>query len=77
MTETSEVRAGFILKDIPALIAKHLDSPEVNSTGSEYTITLSNLEQTKSITLVFDIETTNSRKSVIFGVSKSLDESTT
>ncbi len=50
------VRAGLILKDIPALIAKHLDNPEVNSTGRDYTITLSNLEQTKAITLLFLIE---------------------
>tara|TARA_R110000824_G_scaffold26998_1_gene92205 strand:- start:21 stop:437 length:417 start_codon:yes stop_codon:yes gene_type:complete len=102
------VRAGFILKDIPALIAEHLGDSTADNGGSEYTITLSNLEQTKAITLLFRIEADDDADptptiyhrvkgkngdtasfivsdspvvglegKVIFGVSKSLDESTT
>ena len=104
------VRAGLILKDIPALIAEHLDNgdPAANCDGRDFTITLSNLKQTKAITLLFRIEADDAADppqaiyhqvkgkngdtasiivsdspvvgpegKVVFGVSKSLDESTT
>ncbi len=52
------VRAGLILKDIPTLITEHLGNggPAASSDGRDFTITLSNLEQTKAITLLFLIE---------------------
>jgi hypothetical protein len=104
------VRAGLILKDIPALIAEHLDNgdPAANCDGRDFTITLSNLNQTKAITLLFRIEADDDdppppaihhplkgkngdtvgfivsdapvvgpEGKVVFGVSKSLDDSPT
>ena len=63
------VNAGLIRKDIPALIAEHLnDSTEDNGDGTEFTITLSNLEQTKSISLIFQIEGGAPRESCYYGV---------
>lgn len=78
------VRAGLILKDIPALIAEHLGDSTADNGGSEFTITLSNLKQTKAITLIFNVEGVTPQKTSYYGVkgkngetaSFVLDEST-
>ena len=63
------VNAGLIRKDIPALIAEHLsDSTDDNGEGNEFTITLTNLEQTKSISLIFQIEGVAPRESCYYGI---------